>query len=149
MEQKKWRVVCYINQFFGQIGGEEMAHVGFSVKHEAVGPAKLFQNLLKDSCEVVATVICGDNYFADDTARSTAEGLAIVRELKPDLFIAGPAFNAGRYGISCGNMASAVARELHIPTVTGMYPENPAVDLFRKDTYIVKTGIMSRRSWRA
>ena len=26
MEQKKWRVVCYINQFFGQIGGEEMAH---------------------------------------------------------------------------------------------------------------------------
>ena len=40
MEQKKWRVVCYINQFFGQIGGEEMAHVGFSVKHEAVGPAK-------------------------------------------------------------------------------------------------------------
>ena len=32
MEQKKWRVVCYINQFFGQIGGEEMAHVGFSVK---------------------------------------------------------------------------------------------------------------------
>lgn len=143
MEQKKWRVVCYINQFFGQIGGEEMAHVGFSVKHEAVGPAKLFQNLLKDSCEVVATVICGDNYFADDTARSTAEGLAIVRELKPDLFIAGPAFNAGRYGISCGNMASAVARELHIPTVTGMYPENPAVDLFRKDTYIVKTGIMS------
>ena len=143
MEQKKWRVVCYINQFFGQIGGEEMAHVGFSVKHEAVGPAKLFQNLLKDSCEVVATVICGDNYFAGDTARSTAEGLAIVRELKPDLFIAGPAFNAGRYGISCGNMASAVARELHIPTVTGMYPENPAVDLFRKDTYIVKTGIMS------
>ena len=48
MEQKKWRVVCYINQFFGQIGGEEMAHVGFSVKHEAVGPARLFQELLRE-----------------------------------------------------------------------------------------------------
>ena len=72
MEQKKWRVVCYINQFFGQIGGEEMAHVGFSVKHEAVGPAKLFQNLLKDSCEVVATVICGDNYFAGDMLQAAS-----------------------------------------------------------------------------
>ena len=30
-----------------------------------------------------------------------------------------------------------------IPTVTGMYPENPAADLFRKDTYIVKTEILS------
>lgn len=143
MEQKKWRVVCYINQFFGQIGGEEMAHVGFSVKQEAVGPARLFQELLRERCEVVGTVICGDNYFAEDTERGAAEGLALVRALKPDLFIAGPAFNAGRYGISCGCMASAVGRELHIPTVTGMFPENPAVELYRKDTYIVRTGIMS------
>lgn len=143
MEQKKWRVVCYINQFFGQIGGEEMAHVGFSVKEETVGPALLFQNLLKEHCDVVGTVICGDNYFAEHSDEAAAEGVELVRSLKPDLFIAGPAFNAGRYGISCGSMASAVARELGIPTVTGMYPENPAVELFRKDTYIVKTGILS------
>ncbi|OUQ22367.1 hypothetical protein B5E80_14000 [Flavonifractor sp. An135] len=143
MEQKKWRVVCYINQFFGQIGGEDMAHVGFSVKEEPVGPALLFQKLLQDDCEVVGTIICGDNYFAEHTEQATAEGVELVRALKPDLFIAGPAFNAGRYGISCGNMVSAVGRELGIPTVTGMYPENPAVELFRKDTYIVKTAILS------
>lgn len=143
METKKWRVVCYVNQFFGQIGGEDMAHVGFSVKEEPVGPAMLFQNLLKEDCDVVGTVICGDNYFAENTEKAVAEGVELVRQLKPDLFIAGPAFNAGRYGISCGNMVSAVGRELGIPTVTGMYPENPAVDLFRKDTYIVKTPILS------
>lgn len=143
METKKWRVVCYVNQFFGQIGGEDMAHVGFSVKEEPIGPALLFQNLLKDDCDVVGTVICGDNYFAEHTEKAVAEGVELVRGLKPDLFIAGPAFNAGRYGISCGNMAAAVGRELGIPTVTGMFPENPAVDLFRKDTYIVKTAILS------
>lgn len=120
-----------------------MAHVGFSVKQEAVGPAKLFESLLKADCELAGTVICGDNYFAEDIEKSAAEGVELVKRLQPDLFIAGPAFNAGRYGISCGKMASAVARELGIPTVTGMYPENPAADLFRKDTYIVKTGIMS------
>ena len=95
MEQKTWRVVCYVNQFFGQIGGEDMAHVGFSVKHEAIGPAILFQNLLKDDCKVVGTVICGDNYFAENTDKAVAEGVELVRELNPDLFIAGPAFNAG------------------------------------------------------
>lgn len=143
MEKKTWRVVCYINQFFGQIGGEEMAHVGFSVKEEPVGPALLFQSLLNEDCQVVGTVICGDNYFAEHTEAAVKEGVELVRQLQPDLFIAGPAFNAGRYGISCGNMASAVAKELGIPTVTGMYPENPAVDLFRKDTYIVETPILS------
>lgn len=143
MTSKKWRVVCFINQFFGQIGGEEMAHVGFSVKEGAIGPAILFESLMKEDCIVVGTVICGDNYFAENTEAAVAEGVELVSGFKPDLFIAGPAFNAGRYGISCGNMVSAVGKTLGIPTVTAMYPENPAVDLFRKDTYIVKTGIMS------
>ena len=143
METKKWRVVCLVNQFFGQIGGEDMAHVGFSTQDKPVGPAVLFQNLLKDDCEVVGTVICGDNYFAENIEKAVAEGVELVRAMEPDLFIAGPAYNAGRYGISCGNMAAAVGRELGIPTVTGMYPENPAADLFRKDTYIIKTPILS------
>lgn len=145
MSAEKYRVVCYINQFFGQIGGEEAAGVGFTVKNEPVGPAMLFQNLLKEDCEIAGTIICGDNYFAENTEEAIEEGVALVKELHPDLFIAGPAFNAGRYGISCGNMAAAVAKELHIPTVTGMYPENPAVELFRKDTYIVKTEILSSK----
>lgn len=145
MNVKKYRVVCYINQFFGQIGGEEKADTGFMVKKEPVGPAMLFQDLLKEDCEIVGTIICGDNYFAGNIEKAREEGLALVRELAPDLFIAGPAFNAGRYGISCGNMVSVVGKELQIPTVTGMYPENPAVDLFRKDTYIVKTEILSSK----
>lgn len=149
MEKRKWRIVCYINQFFGQIGGEEMAHTGFCVKNEAVGPALLFQSLLKEECKVVGTVICGDNYFAENVEKASAEGVELVKKLEPDLFIAGPAFNAGRYGISCGSMASAVGKELGIPTVTGMYPENPAVDLFRKDTYIIKTGILSSKMRKA
>lgn len=143
MENKKWRVVCYVNQFFGQIGGEDKADVGFSLENKPIGPAVLFQNLLKDDCEIVGTVICGDNYFAENIDMAVKEGVELVKSLNPDLFIAGPAFNAGRYGISAGNMASAVAKELNIPTITGMYPENPAVELFRKDTYIVKTEILS------
>lgn len=143
MEKEKWRVVCFVNQFFGQIGGEDMAHVGFTVREEAVGPAQLFARLMQKECQVVGTVICGDNYFAEHIDQAVQEGVELVRGLDPDLFIAGPAFNAGRYGISCGNMASAVAKALHIPTVTGMYPENPAVEMFRKDTYILKTGILS------
>lgn len=143
MRNKKWRAVCFLNQFFGQIGGEDVASVGFSVSEVPVGPAMLFNSKLGEDCEVVGTIICGDNYFAENIEAAVEEGVALVKELKPDIFFAGPAFNAGRYGMSCGNMASAVAKQLGIPTVTGMYHENPAVELFRKDTYIVKTKILS------
>ncbi len=38
MGGKKLRVVNYLNQFFGHIGGEEKATTGFVVKEGPVGP---------------------------------------------------------------------------------------------------------------
>ena len=37
MTDKKYRVVHYLNQFFGQIGGEEKADVPPMVKEGAIG----------------------------------------------------------------------------------------------------------------
>ena len=36
----------------------------------------------------------------------------MIKIYEPDLFIAGPAFNAGRYGVGCGAIAKAVQDEL-------------------------------------
>ena len=61
-----------------------------------------------------------------------------IRKYNPDLVIAGPAFNAGRYGPMCGAVAKA-ANEAGFLSVTGMYEENPGVEMYSKYTYIVKT----------
>ena len=37
------RVVHYVNQFFGGIGGEDQANVGVSVKAGAVGPGRALE----------------------------------------------------------------------------------------------------------
>jgi betaine reductase len=134
------RVVCYVNQFFGQLGGEEKAGVGPQVVSGAVGAARAVQQALGDAGTVVATVICGDNYVAEHSERAIAEMLALVTEQRPDLVIAGPAFLAGRYGVGCGALCAAVSSSLKIPAVTGMHAENPGVDLYRRHVYIVQTG---------
>ncbi len=139
------RVVVFLNQFFGQIGGEEMASVGFSVKDEPIGPAVAMKMNLGDEFEVVGTVIAGDEYFAaapDKTA--VEEGLPLVEPFKPDLFLAGPAFAAGRYTVSCGAMCKAVGQALGIPVITAMDPDAPGVDIYKKEVYIVKTGNNAR-----
>ena len=84
-------------------------------------------------------IICGDSYFAENIEEAKAEIIEMVKKYNPDLFIAGPAFNAGRYGVACGAIAKAVQEKLNIPVVSGMYVENPGADMYKKDLYIVST----------
>lgn len=135
----KIRVVHYINQFFGQIGGEEKANVPPEDRQGPVGPGMAFRGALGDEVEIVGTIICGDSYFNENEEEAKKDILERVRKYEPDLFIAGPAFNAGRYGIACGSICQAVKEELDIPVITGMYIENPGAEVYKKDVYIIET----------
>ncbi len=136
---KKWRIAHYVNQFFGQVGGEEQAFIKPSTVAGPVGPGLLLSNQLGENFEVVVTVICGDNYIAENTEKAVSEILALLDEYSIDAFIAGPAFNAGRYGPACGAVCKAIGEKYNIPVVTGMYEENPGVEMYRKNCYIIKT----------
>ena len=136
----KIKVVHYINQFFANIGGEEMAHVPAEIRvGEVVGPGLAFAQAFGEEAEITATIICGDSYFNENLEEAKASILAMVKEQNPDVFIAGPAFNAGRYGVACGTVCEMVKEELGIPVVTGMYEENPGADMFKNKVYTVAT----------
>ncbi len=136
----KLKVVHYINQFFAQIGGEEKADYPVELRvGEVVGPGMALTTNFKDDAEIIATIICGDSYFNENLEKAKAEILAMVKEQAPDVFIAGPAFNAGRYGVACGTIAAAVQEELGIPSLTGMYVENPGADMFKNQVYMIST----------
>lgn len=136
---KKIRVVHYINQFFAGIGGEEKADIKPELREGVVGPGAELQKKFAEDAEIVATIICGDSYFGENIEKASEEILSMVKAQNPDLFIAGPAFNAGRYGVACGTICKAVSETLGIPVITGMYVENPGADMYKKDMYIVST----------
>ena len=136
----KLKVVHYINQFFAQIGGEEKADYPVELRvGEVVGPGMALTQNFKDEAEIIATIVCGDSYFNENLEKAKAEILEMVKEQAPDICIAGPAFNAGRYGVACGTIAAAVQEELGIPSLTGMYVENPGADMFKNQVYMVST----------
>ena len=133
------RVVHYLNQFFAGMGGEEQAGLPPRVETKPLGPGLLFQQLCP-SVKVVATVVCGDNFFAEHEAEALDKIGALIQEYHPELLIAGPAFNAGRYGMACVGVGQAIGQELSIPVITGLHPENPAVELDRSRIYVFPTG---------
>jgi glycine reductase len=107
---------------------------------EAVGPGRAINQFIGNRGEVAATMICGDNYFTENREVALKQIVELVREAGADALIAGPAFNAGRYGMACGEICQAVQRELGIPAVSAMFKENPGVELYHQDVYIVETG---------
>jgi glycine reductase len=135
----KYRIVHYINQFYGGYGGEDTAGMGIEVKEGPVGPGLALAAAVGEAGGIVATVICGDNYVTENIESVTDEILEIVESYKPDIFIAGPAFNAGRYGMVCGATTAKVCERLKIPSVTALYRENPGTDLYKDRCFILKT----------
>ena len=136
----KIRVVHYINQFFANIGGEEKADYPAELRvGEKIGPGLALTQQFGEEAEIVATIVCGDSYFNENLEKAKAEILEMVKGQNPDVFIAGPAFNAGRYGVACGTVCDMVQEELGIPAVTGMYVENPGADMFKNKVYTVPT----------
>ncbi|MBR5490263.1 MAG: glycine/betaine/sarcosine/D-proline family reductase selenoprotein B [Oscillospiraceae bacterium] len=141
----KLRVVHYINQFFGQIGGEDAANSEIIVEEKPIGPGIGINSMLAGRGEIVATIICGDNYIAEDLDAVTEKVVEIVKQYEPDIFFAGPAFNAGRYGVACGSVCAAVKKQLGIPAVTAMFEENPGREIYAPDICILKAADNARR----
>lgn len=133
------RVVHYLNQFFAGVGGEARASLGPELRPGSVGPGRLLEQCLGDRGTVVASVICGDDAFHQDPERRLAELVELVASCSADALIAGPAFNAGRYGVACGRLCEAVTERLGLPAVTAMFPENPGVAVSVRGAYILPT----------
>ena len=131
-------IVHYINQFFAGKGGEDMADYKPEVIDGTAGPGNGIQGALGDAGKIVKTIICGDNFFNEHEEEALAFVKKVLTDTKADLLIAGPGFNAGRYGMACGN-AAKVAFELGIPAISGLYEENPGYDVFKAFMYTVKT----------
>lgn len=135
----EFKVVHYLNQFFGQVGDEDQADLPPQQKKGAVGPGVAINNALGDRAEIVKTIITGDDYFNENKAEAREKIKEFLQEDEVDLIVAGPAFNAGRYGMACGGVAE-IADELNLPFVSGIYPENPGYEMYKKFGYFIETG---------
>jgi len=135
-----YKIVHYINQFFANIGGEEMANHLPEKRDGAVGPGLGLGTALEGVADIVGTVICGDGYINENPEEATKTVLDMIRSYKPDMLVVGPAFNAGRYGMACGMIAKLVDESLGIPVVGGLYIENPGVEMYKRYAYFVETG---------
>src|ERR1043166_68507 len=134
------KILHYLNQFFAGIGGEDKAGQEVVFMADAAGPGAVVQNALKNHVTGYALIACGDNYFHEQEERALSAIGAAVEKFQPDFFLAGPAFNAGRYGIACAKVCSWVRDNWRIPAITGMHEDNPGTREIGRHVFAIQTG---------
>lgn len=139
------KVVHYINQFFAGVGGEDQADFEPVILEELAPQSKLLNSKL-DGAEVVATVVCGDNYFGENIDVAKERIVNLLKDIDFDIFVAGPAFRAGRYGVACGGACEAVKEAYGVSIYTSMNEENPGVDMWKKSMYVFKGGASAAKT---
>lgn len=130
------KVLHFINQFFAGQGGEEHANTELSVVAGPVGPGRRLEALLGNGAQIVTTLVAGDNWVTENPEIASTAIKDAINAASPDVVIAGPTFNAGRYGLASGAVC-VIAQSLGIPAVTSMFEENPGVLAHRADIVIV------------
>lgn len=132
------KCVHYINQFFAGIGGEELADYKPEIRVGAIGPGLALEKELE--AEVINTIICGDNFMATHEEEVVDTILSMLDGVDFDIFIAGPTFQAGRYGFAAGRICKAVKEKFNVPVYSSMHEENPGVNMYKNDVIIFKGG---------
>ena len=92
-------VICYINQFFAGIGGEDKADYEPEIRDGVMGPTAAINQMLAeiDAPGYHHPFICGDNFIEHTQDEAIERILTALEGREFDLFLAGPAFQAGRY----------------------------------------------------
>ncbi len=138
------KVLHYVNQFFAGIGGEKDANFKPTLIVNELPPVSLQLNDALENAQVVATIVCGDNYYGENIEKAEETILEMVKDINFDYIIAGPAFRAGRYGVACGGIAKKVAEKYNAIPIVSMNDENPGVEMWKKDMYVLKGGPSAR-----
>ena len=112
-------VILYLNQFFGGVGGEDKADQEPFIVEGPIGPGLAYNAALKPAdAQITHTIVCGDNFMGSNTDEAVRRIMEMLKDKPMDFFIAGPAFQAGRYTVACGNICKAVHEQLGVPVVT-------------------------------
>lgn len=133
------RVVHYVNQFFAGKGGEDKADIPLAIIKGPLGPGIGLEKEFHGQGKIEATIYAGDNFANEHPDQFAEAALEKLKEVNPDVLVAGPAFNAGRYGIACGLILQTAQEKMGIPGVTALSPDNPAVEMYRRTIYVVPT----------
>ena len=119
------KVLMIFDQTPAGLGGKENPNLPLGGKMMPIGSASMLEPALKaEDGKVVATIYCGDAFFAEHEEEVTRKVVGMTKKINPDVVICGPAFNYKGYAAMAAKLAKAIEKEADIPAIAAMSQEN-------------------------
>ncbi len=135
------KIVMIFDQIQSGLGTKDDRMVPLTGKKEAVGPAVMMQPFLKEiDGHVMACLCCGNGTYLENPEEVSRKLCAMVKKLKPDVVVCGPAFNYADYASMCAKVAVDVNNTTDSKAFAAMSQENEDVIAgYKEKVMIVKT----------
>lgn len=128
------KVVMIFDQIQSGLGTKDDKMLPLGGKPEAIGPAIMMAPFLKSNdIKISACLYCGNGTYLENPEEISRKMCAMVKKLKPDYVICGPAFNFVDYAGMCAKICLDINSNTDIPAVAAMSKENEATISNYKD----------------
>ncbi|MBB2478981.1 glycine/betaine/sarcosine/D-proline family reductase selenoprotein B [Bacillus sp. APMAM] len=132
------KIILVLNHVQAGFGSDENAMLPPGGKKSAIGPGKTLEPFLAElDAKIIATLYCGDQYFASNPLEVQKKFVGFAKKFEADAVLCGPAMHYPLFGEMCGSLAKAF-NEQGIPAIAAMSLENPATEKYSKDFPVVK-----------
>ncbi len=129
------KVLMIFDQIQAGQGGKENPNLPLGGKTMAIGSASMLEpDLKKVGGKIIACLYCGDGYFKNNREEVKMKMTAMVKKIKPDVVICGPAYNYPGYAEMCAVLAHDINEKANIPAIAAMSKENEQTILDYKDS---------------
>lgn len=134
------KIIFILDQIQAGLGGKEKGNQPLGGRYIPVGSARMFEDYLKEvDGQIIATLYCGDDYFAKDPTTCSLKLTAMVKKLEADVVICGPCFNYDKFGLMAGRVAQTIQEKLSVPVIAAMSQEcSEAIMKYKDSIDIVK-----------
>jgi len=135
------KVVMIFDQIQAGAGTKDDKMVPLAGKKEALGPAVMMQPMLKEvDGHIMACLYCGTGTYEANKAEVSRKLCAMVKKLKPDIVMCGPAFNYIDYGAMAAKIAYDINTTTDVKAFAAMSKENEeTIHEYKDKVAIVET----------
>lgn len=132
-------ILIVLDQIQAGLGGTEHGDLPLGGKTMAMGSADMFDKYLNADEKITTTLYCGDQNYMDHKDEVSLKLAAMIKKIKPDVVICGPAFHYVQYAEMCAHTGAIVNEKTDIPVVVTMSKEcQTVIGQYKERVDIVK-----------
>ena len=134
------RVILFLNQIQAGYGGKERADTPLGLEKGGIGSYLMYKDyFLKENLQVLATVYCGPDYFAEHKEEVLHKIHNLILKTKAEVLFAGPCFNDESYTEMAANVASFIEHQTDCKTYVACSKENEEIiQQFKEHTTMIE-----------